>query len=56
MNEHDLVSRIQMAWVQNRMTGFEISGVLSTNDLIDPGMVVKEFIVVSETDSKSRAP
>ena len=34
MREHARVSRIRNAWVQNSMTGFNISGVRNINDLV----------------------
>ena len=39
MKEHDLVSRMRRACVQKSMTGFRISGVFNTKDLIELGVV-----------------
>lgn len=43
MKEQDRVSRMRIAWVQNRMTGFRISGVRRMNDRMVSGTACRGF-------------
>ena len=53
MKEQERVSRMRRAWVQKRMTGFRISGVFSTNDLMELGTVFNESMEASSSVASS---